>query len=107
MKSDKRNNPRQNFVKKVTLVTLKERVYIYQSENLSMSGIFLESEKPLPPGTEGFLSMIVKNNSNMRKINTRFRVVHNHPGTGGAAGMGVEFVDVENEFRSLLKEMLL
>ena len=107
MKSDKRNHPRHNFVKKVTLITLKERAYIFQSENLSISGMFLVKENPLPPGTEGFLSMIIKNNSIKRKINSRFRVIHNQPGSDGEAGMGIEFVDMEAEHIDLLKKMLM
>ena len=107
MKSDKRNHPRQNFVKKVTLITLKERVYIFQSENLSISGMSLVKENPLPIGTEGFLSMIVKNDDIIRKINSRFRVVHHQPGSDGAAGIGIEFVDMEAEHIDFLKKMLV
>ena len=106
MPHETRQYPRYPFVVHITLMTLQEKSYIAQSENLSLGGMFLLKDEPLPPGTQGLLSLTVETAGTKKDITTKFKVVHNKPSETGAPGMGVAFVDMYEEDRTLLETVL-
>ena len=106
MSMENRHQPRIAFVEMVTLITARERTYVSQSENISLSGIFLIRENPLPPGTEGLLSMKINSGSMKKTVNSRFRVMRTGASQQGLEGMGIEFIGMSGEDRSILEEAM-
>lgn len=106
MNAENREHPRLPYVDLVTLVTPKERTYSSQSENVSLKGIFLVKEDPLPAGTQGLLSMRINHGTIKKTIGSKFRVVHNGPSRDGKAGMGVEFIGMSEEDKTVLQEII-
>jgi c-di-GMP-binding flagellar brake protein YcgR len=106
MTVENREHPRLPYVDLVTLITPKERTYSSQSENVSLSGIFLVKEDPLPAGTQGLLSMRINTGEIKKIISSKFRVVHNGPSQDGLAGMGIEFIGMSEEDKTALKEVI-
>ena len=97
MTDEKRAYPRISFVEQVSLITPEEKKYASQSEDLSLSGMYLIKDDPFPPETRGLLSMIIRDGDAKKTIGCQFRVVHNQPASNGAAGMGIEFLNLDDE----------
>ncbi len=106
MSEEKRKHARYPFIEKIVMVTAQKESHVIVSENLSLGGIFLVSENPYPPGTEGLLVITFRKGGVRKDVSTTFRVVHNHPSQQGSRGMGVTFIDMTDESKNLLKKIV-
>ena len=75
-------------------------------ENISEMGIFLQTEEPLPVGTE----LVVRFQQGERPLQLRGRVVWINParrdGTDLNPGMGIQFVELQPEERERLVQIV-
>lgn len=99
---ENRKHTRHSFVEQVTLITLKERSFVSQSENLSLSGQYLVKENPLPPGTRGLLTMNIITGQSKKNISSEFEVIHNHINREGIPGMGIKFIEMSEENKEFI-----
>ena len=106
MNEDNRKHPRYVYVQLVTLSTMQGRSYISESENISMGGIFLVKDNPLPVDTRGSLSIKFDIEKVKKEISAKFRVTHNGLSQKGTPGMGIEFIDLSQEDKLVIKEVL-
>lgn len=106
MKEENRKHPRIVYVQLVTLSTVYGRSYITQSENISMGGVFLVKDNPLPVNTRGTLAIKFDIATIKKEISSSFRVTHNALSQKGTPGMGVEFIDMSEDDKLILKEVL-
>ncbi|MDO8643777.1 MAG: PilZ domain-containing protein, partial [bacterium] len=76
-------------------------IYFYSSD-LSLGGLFLESEVPLKQGTKVFLSFTLQ--PGLVKIRTTGEVVRlEKEGGGSVLGMGVRFLDLTDPAREAIR----
>lgn len=75
------------------------------SVNLSPGGIFIRTDEPHEMGAMLYLQFFLKDGS--RLIEGLGRVVHvNPPGQQGvSAGMGIEFINLEEDSREIIEEI--
>jgi molecular chaperone DnaK len=73
------------------------------SVNLSPGGIFLRTDEPRPEGSIIFLQFSLKDGS--RLIEGMGKVVRVNPPGEGVAGMGVEFLNFDDESMRLIEEI--
>jgi len=88
------------------VITDKGRSFVSESDNLSLGGIFLVLNDPLPIGSRGILSMVINTGTKKKEITSKFVVKHNEPPSKGLRGMGVEFIGMSDADRAVLKEMM-
>jgi uncharacterized protein (TIGR02266 family) len=78
-------------------------IYFY-STDVSMGGIFLESDIPLKVGTRVFLSFCLRDGeSPIRVIGRVVRVERETAGSLSIVGMGVQFSDLPDAARQILQ----
>ena len=90
----------------ITVMTIQRKQYIAESKNLSMGGIFLLNAKPLPSGTRGLLVFTIESRGAGKNVAFRFKVVRTQPQQDGSSGMGVEFVDMTDDNKRELAEII-
>jgi Tfp pilus assembly protein PilZ len=106
MSADNRISTRHSFVERVIVVTSTEQQFIADSENICTGGMFLVTDEPFSVGTCGLLKMIVGLSDMKKEINSKFVVSHVTQHESGAEGMGVEFVDMPENERVLLEQLI-
>lgn len=72
--------------------------------NVSQTGMLLETERPLPPGTVIIISSLAPLRDS--HIELPARVVRLEPLDGAAVGMGVSFENLDDHGAALLHEIL-
>ncbi len=100
----------RRFERKAVLVDFQARdahgagQLIFQSADLSAGGTFLKSDLLLEQGEALSLEFTVPTPTGPKVVRTQARVawVRRFPQTGEAAGMGVEFVSMEEADRAVL-----
>lgn len=90
VKNEKRKRPRVDFNIETVLETENEVHRSDRCENISMSGMFLRTENPLPVGTTGRITITLTCGESRLEIKGECRVVREE-----AAGMGLEFTDID------------
>lgn len=79
-------------------------IYFY-STDVSLGGLFLESEVPLKQGTKVFLSFVLTQGGGGRPIRATGEVVRLEKESGGSfviLGMGVRFLDLSDEAKEAI-----
>ena len=105
MSQEQRKYPRFPSIEMITVITEDGKSFISKSDNLSIGGVFLITEKPLPPGTEGVLSLMIDTGKGKKEISSKFKVVHNNSPQKWLTGMGVEFIDLSDEVKAIIPEL--
>jgi uncharacterized protein (TIGR02266 family) len=81
-------------------------VFIYDySRNLGRGGIFIETERPMPPGTQLHLSFKLPDPETPVEVQGRVVWVHEHGSerpARGVPGMGIQFVNPEGQYKEAL-----
>lgn len=106
MNTDNRISTRYSFVERIILVTPTKHQLITDSVNISTGGVFLVTDEPLPVGTCGFLKVMVRLTDMKKEINSKFFVSHTTQSDFGAEGMGIEFIDMPEDQKALLEELI-
>ena len=106
MSTDNRVSHRYHFVERVMLVTQIGQQLITDSENISTGGVFLLTDEPYPLGTCGLLKIMVGLSDMKKEINSKFIVSHITQPERGTEGMGVEFIDMPEDEKVLLEELI-
>lgn len=105
---EKRVYPRKVLRTKVIFEDETGEGFIYfYSTDVSMGGIFLESDIPLKLGTRVFLSFALReNNVPVRITGQVVRVERETTGTLPVVGMGVQFMDLPAESGKTIQEFI-
>ncbi len=75
------------------------------SADISLGGMFIRTETPRPVGSMIYLQFALKDGSVL--IEGLGRVVHvNEPGGDRPAGMGVEFLNFDDESKAFIEELV-
>ncbi len=75
------------------------------SADISLGGMFIRTEDPRPVGSMIYLQFALKDGSTL--IEGLGRVVHvNAPGEGRTPGMGVEFLNFDDESKAFIEELV-
>lgn len=98
VKREKRNRPRVDFNIETVFETENQVHRSDRCENISMSGIFLRTEDPLPVGTTGRITITLTCGESRLEIKGECRVVRQEAAGGEEmAGMGLEFTDIDSD----------
>lgn len=79
----------------VLLQVGEQHLTFTESRDVSMSGIFLLTETPLPEGTEGELSIRLESGEEHLRIRSGFEVVRVIPPGEETPGMGLAFTGLD------------
>lgn len=100
--SDARKYPRVALSVKVTNQQSGVFSY-YQATNISLGGMYLKADEPLPSGTPLDLAFSLPE---MKQINVRAIVARVHKANGNGSphpsGMGIKFTDLHGEARGAI-----
>jgi len=104
---ERRKYPRIRLIAKVAHIRGNQFHYFY-SRDLSVGGIFLESDHPYPAGTTLELELVLPEIAD--KLRLRGRVIRVEPPEsrhmGKVPGMGIEFLDMDTETQALLADFI-
>ncbi len=105
--TEKRKHPRIKLITKVTHLS-GDFFHYYYSRDLSVGGIFLETQEPFPVGTEVKLEFPLPEVSDRLIVKGKVvRVVeHAEEGPGPYPGMGVEFVEMNEEANAQIADFV-
>lgn len=105
--TEKRKHPRIKLITKVTHLS-GEFFHYYYSRDLSVGGIFLETQEPFPAGTEVKLEFPLPEVTERLSVKGKVvRLVENATeGPGPYPGMGVEFVDMNEEAAAKIADFI-
>ena len=106
MDQEKRNNLRYSYIETVTILHIENRAVIVKSENLSLGGVYLITDKVLPIGTQGQVILIVNKEDKKTCISAKFRVAHNQKSQEGFSGMGVAFTEIPRPEKKVLEDLI-
>jgi hypothetical protein len=93
---ERRRFPRVDFVVQAVFETQGQVRRDHQCENISMAGLFLRTDAPLPVGTRGSLLIVLECGEERLEVRAACevsRVVQ--PGSGRAAGMGLQYLRLD------------
>ncbi len=102
---EKRLHPRRTLRAQVIFEDESGEGFIYfYSTDVSLGGVFLESDIPLKIGTRVFLSFALRDGETLiRSIGRVVRVERESAESPYAVGMGVQFVDLPDSARERLQ----
>jgi uncharacterized protein (TIGR02266 family) len=105
--TEKRRHPRIKLITKVTHMAGKFFHYYY-SRDLSLGGIFLETQEPFPIGTEVQLEFPLPEVAERLSVKGKVvRIVERaEDAPGPYPGMGVEFMGMTEEARGMLADFV-
>ena len=113
MMDEQREQQRYCFVHEICLETSRGVDFFSESTNLSLGGIFIESEFPLPMGTKGCMAIKIKEvcglNERCKEIDVEFDVVHvvtKESSMTAIPGMGIRFLNLSPEDAADLEELI-
>jgi len=94
---ERRRSARSQLIVRVDYMTIDE-VFSEFTSDINEGGLFIETEKPCPAGTE--VSMYFNLAGNEDAVHTVGRVVRLNSGEDGSTpGMGIEFDDLSDDAR--------
>lgn len=107
MSIEKRKHPRHetDFFVRATVVAT-EGAHVGTCRNLSMGGAFIDMEHPLARGTEIKLAIRIERTGDVLLAEARVVRTQSAVDPSLQAGIGVEFVDLDDEARELLTRVL-
>lgn len=96
MKTERRRHPRVDFVVQASF-TAEGLVRIdHRCENISMSGLFLRTDAPLPVGTRGSLLIVLECGEDRIEVRAECMVTRvMGAGSGRAFGMGLKYISLD------------
>lgn len=98
MSVERRNRPRVDFTIQVTFDIEDRHLHDLQCENISMSGLFLRTDAPLPLATVGQLSIVLECGEDRLEVRSKSKVVRIvSDESGKIIGVGLEFIDLDSE----------
>ncbi len=101
---DRRRSERAELIVRVDYATVDE-LFSEFTRDVNEGGLFIETEKPRPAGTEVCLHFNLPGSD--RTVKTNGTVVRVCDGSdGSAAGMGIEFDDLPSDARSHINEVI-
>lgn len=103
---EKRLYPRKNLRTRVIFEdeTGEGFVYFY-STDVSLGGLFFESDVPLKPGTQVFLSFSLKDGEKPIRTTGQVARVERESGSGFTVlGVGIQFLDLADESKKKLED---
>ncbi len=105
---EKRVYPRKTLRTKVVFEDETGEGFIYfYSTDVSLGGIFLESDIPLKLGTHVFLSFTLKDGKPPIRVTARVvRVEREERATLPVIGMGVQFVDLPDDAKRAIQDFV-
>ena len=93
---ERRRHPRVKFVITAVFETADDVRKDHQCENISMSGLFLRTDEPLPVGTRGNVLIVLECGDDRIEVRAECkvsRVVDSK--SGQLSGMGLEYVALD------------
>ena len=96
MTKERRRHPRVDFVVQASFAAGSQLRTDHQCENISMSGLFLRTDAPLPVGTLGKLLIVLVCGEERIEVRAECRVSRVMGAASGQAfGMGLEYVSLD------------
>ena len=101
---ERRRSERSQLTVRVDYTTVDE-VFSEFTRDINEGGLFIETEKPCPTGTEVAMNFHLPGSS--EALQTAGRVIRISSGQdGGPCGMGIEFDDLTDEARSKINTLI-
>ncbi len=106
MSDERRIFPRKTLRTQVVLEDeLGEGFIYFYTTDVSLGGLFMESEIPLKLGTKIFLSFrLTENSEKIRTTGEVMRLEKLAPTFPGISGMGIRFIDLPDEDLEAIKQ---
>lgn len=104
--NDKRKFERYPYIEMIKMMSLKKQSYFSRSYNLSKGGMFIHTDTPWEPGTQGWVILTVKKESSKEELQLKFVVAHNEPLAETLRGMGIEFSELTDHQSQVLDEIV-
>lgn len=102
--TERRRSDRAELIVRVDYSTVDE-LFSEFTRDINEGGLFIETEKPRPPGTEVSLHFSLPGSD--RTVKTNGIVVRVSDGSDGATpGMGIEFEDLPPEARAHINQVI-
>ena len=96
MTMEKRKFPRVDFVVQAVFETEGHVRRDHQCENISMAGLFLRTDAPLPVGTRGRVLIVLECGEERLEVRAACRVSRVvDAGSGRSAGMGLQYLSLD------------
>ncbi|MEW6519403.1 MAG: PilZ domain-containing protein [Thermodesulfobacteriota bacterium] len=96
MKTERRKHPRVDFAVQASFAAEGLECTDQRCENISMSGLLLRTEAPLPVGTRGRLLIVLVCGEERLEVRAECRVSRVMEDAGGKAyGMGLEYISLD------------
>ncbi|MBI5556075.1 MAG: PilZ domain-containing protein [Deltaproteobacteria bacterium] len=96
MKNEKRRYPRVDFVIEALFEAESRAITDLHCENISMSGLFLRTDAPLPVGTRGNLNILLECGEERLEVRAQCRVARVvGVESGQPLGMGLEYISLD------------
>ncbi len=94
-----RNRKRVDFVSDVTLVLHGQEYHYTETKDISMEGVFICTEAPLPIGETGQMILNQECGELKAQVKASFRVVRHQRAdeTAMPSGMGIIFTDIDSD----------
>ncbi len=105
--AEKRRHPRVKLITKVTHIR-SEFFHYYYSRDLSLGGIFLETQEPFPVGTEVKLEFPLPDVADKVLVKGKVArmVKRAEDAPGPYPGMGVEFVEMDEDTKAMFADFI-
>lgn len=96
MKTERRRHPRVDFVVQASFAAEGQVRIDHRCENISMSGLFLRTDAPLPVGTRGSLLLVLECGEDRIEVRAACKVSRVIGAESGRAfGMGLEYISLD------------
>jgi hypothetical protein len=93
---ERRKFPRVDFVVQAVFEAEGHVRRDHQCENISMTGLFLRTDDPLPAGTRGMLLIVLECGEERLEVRAACQVSRVvNAGSGRSAGMGLEYLSLD------------
>ncbi len=98
MSMERRNRPRVDFSINVIFQIENRHLHDQQCENISMSGLFLRTDTPLPLETVGQLHIVLECGKDRLEVQAKSKIVRVvNDESGKTVGVGLEFIDLDSD----------
>lgn len=88
------------------MITSRERRWLAECRNLSVGGVFVVTDDPLPEGAEGLLVLTAKRDGRVQDLAAGFRVARVSRPPAEVPGMGLQFTRMEANTRRALEALV-
>ena len=106
--AERRLFPRKNLRSRVVFEDETGEGFIYfYSTDLSVGGIFFESDVPLKLGTQVFLSFSLRDGERPLRVTGQVVRIEHEKGTGFVVlGVGIKFLDLPEDTRRIIESFV-